>query len=44
MNLNEDIPVWMEDSDGTVAPFNLGQYLMDKDRDPWEDVFISVEE
>lgn len=42
--MNEVAPVWMENSDGGVEPFNLGQFLMDESKDPWKDIFVELED
>jgi len=42
--MNEVAPVWMEDSDGTIEPFNLGRFLMDEEKDPWKDIFVELED
>ncbi len=44
MNVSEIVDVWMQDSEGSIAPFDMDKFLLDREHDPWQDIFVTLED
>ena len=39
-----DLPVWMESASGEIEKFSFERFMLDQEREKWQDMFVSLEE